>query len=56
MSEEREQKAGRLVNEESDVEAHAKSGRQVDESTPTDDIEANVEGGRQVDEESADNS
>jgi hypothetical protein len=54
MSEEREQKAGRLMNEEADVEGHMKSARGADESDPTEDVEAHVKADRQSTDEGGD--
>ena len=48
MSEEREYKKGREANEEPDVEAHVKQGREADASTASEDVEAHVKQGREM--------
>jgi hypothetical protein len=55
MSEEREQNADRLVNEEAEVEGHMKANRPADETMPAEDVEAHVKSKGQT-EDSGDNS
>ncbi len=51
MSDEREQKSGRTVNEEelADVEAHRMSHNNADETVETDDVEAHMKSHRSAD-------
>jgi hypothetical protein len=54
VSEDREYKQGREANQDSDVEAHVKHGREADASTTSEDVEAHVKHGRELKDDGGD--